>query len=94
MNVTQNIIKDIENLRGATVRIFGQPSTLPDAVGAFEIDVIDILKVLSEYEISLSDYVAYDDNDNEIANNIYKKVTIPDENKTNKNKKRNNDTRF
>ena len=30
--------------------------------------------------------------DNEIANNIAKKVTIPDENK--QNKKRNNDTRF
>ncbi len=36
----------------------------------------------------------FDDNDNEIANNIYKKVTIPDENKKNKNKKKNNDTRF
>ena len=34
----------------------------------------------------------FDDNDNEIANNIAKKVTIPDENKNNK--KRNNDTRF
>ena len=34
----------------------------------------------------------FDDNDNEIANNIAKKVTIPDENK--QNKKRNNDTRF
>lgn len=34
----------------------------------------------------------FDDNDNEIANNIYKKVTIPDKNK--QNKKRNNDTRF
>ena len=34
----------------------------------------------------------FDNDDNEIANNIYKKVTIPDENK--KNKKRNNDTRF
>ena len=67
MNVTQNIIRDIENLRGATVRIFGQPSHLPDAVGGFEIDVIDILKALSEYEINLSDYVAYDDNDNEIS---------------------------
>ena len=33
----------------------------------------------------------FDDNDNEIANNIYRKVTIPDENKY---KKRNNDTRF
>ena len=36
----------------------------------------------------------FDNNDNEIANNIYRKVTIPDENKQNKNKKRNNDTRF
>lgn len=34
----------------------------------------------------------FDNNDNEIANNIYRKVTIPDKNK--KNKKRNNDTRF
>lgn len=31
------------------------------------------------------------DNDNEIANNIYRKVTIPNENK---NRKRNNDIRF
>ncbi len=36
----------------------------------------------------------FDDNDNEIANNILRKVTIPNENKTGKNKKRNNDTRF
>lgn len=36
----------------------------------------------------------FDNNDNEIANNIYKKVTILDENKQNKNKKRNNDIRF
>ena len=31
----------------------------------------------------------FDDNDNEIANNIYRKVTIPDENKKNKLKKKN-----
>ena len=36
----------------------------------------------------------FDDNDNEIANNIARKVTIPDENKQTKNKKKNNDTRF
>ena len=36
----------------------------------------------------------FDNNDNEIANNIYRKVTIPDENKQTKNKKKNNDTRF
>ena len=33
----------------------------------------------------------FDDNDNEIANNIYRKVTMPDENKSTKNK---NNTRF
>ena len=36
----------------------------------------------------------FDDNDNEIANNIFGKVTIPNENKAEKNKKKNNDTRF
>ncbi len=36
----------------------------------------------------------FDNNDNEIANNILRKVNILDENKPNKNKKKNNDTRF
>ena len=36
----------------------------------------------------------FDNNDNEIANNIARKVTIPNENKQTKNKKKNNDTRF
>ena len=36
----------------------------------------------------------FDDNDNEIANNIARKVTMPDENKQTKSKKRNNDIGF
>ena len=36
----------------------------------------------------------FNDNDNEIANNIARRVTIPDENKQTKNKKKNNDIRF
>ena len=36
----------------------------------------------------------FDNNNNEIANNIARRVTIPDENKQNKNKKKNNNTRF
>ena len=36
----------------------------------------------------------FDNNYNEIANNIARKVTIPDENNQTKNKKKNNDTRF
>ncbi len=35
----------------------------------------------------------FDDNDNEIVNNIYKKITIPDENKAGKNKNK-NDIKF
>lgn len=36
----------------------------------------------------------FDDNDNEIANNILRKVTIPNDNKIEKNRKKNSDTRF
>lgn len=36
----------------------------------------------------------FDNNDNEIANNIHRRVTIPDENKIEKNRKKNKDTRF
>ena len=36
----------------------------------------------------------FDDNDNEIANNILRKVTMPNENKAENNRKKNNDTRF
>ena len=36
----------------------------------------------------------FDDNDNEITNNIYRKVTIPNENNQTKSKKKNNDIRF
>ena len=36
----------------------------------------------------------FDDNDNEIANNILRKVTIPNENKAEKYRKKNKDTRF
>ncbi len=36
----------------------------------------------------------FDNNDNEIANNIARKVTMPDENKQTKSKKKNNETRF
>ena len=36
----------------------------------------------------------FDDNDNEIANNIYKKVKTEDEINNDKNNKKKNDTRF
>ena len=45
-------------------------------------------------ETSFANNGIFDDNDNEIANNIARRVTILDENKQIKNKKKNNDTRF
>ena len=51
----------------------------------------------NNYKIVIDDLYKngiFDNNDNEIANNIARKVTIPDENKQIKNKKKNNDTRF
>lgn len=54
----------------------------------FFIQFVNFIKRL----LSFHENGIFDDNDNEIANNIYKKVTIPDENK--QSKKKNKDTRF
>ena len=51
----------------------------------------DNYKIVSE---DLHKNGIFTDDENEIANNIYKKVKLPDDSKTEKNKKRNNDTRF
>lgn len=68
MKITEKIIEDIKNLRGADVRIFGQPTTLPTAVDDFTIDIIDVLNDLQEYEIELDDYTVYDkDSENNIS---------------------------
>ena len=51
----------------------------------------DNYKIVSE---DLHKNGIFTDDENEIANNIYKKVKLPDDSKTEKNKKRNSDTRF
>ena len=57
MYTIKNMIKEIEALKGANVRIFGQPVTLPEDTDKTIIDIIDILKNLEEYEITeLYDY--------------------------------------
>ena len=61
MYTIKNMIKEIEALKGANVRIFGQPVTLPENTDKTTVDIIDILKNLEEYElIELYDY-RYDD---------------------------------
>lgn len=46
-----NIIKDIEGLRGSEVKIFGQPTVLPSMVDDFTIDILDVLETLKEHEV-------------------------------------------
>lgn len=53
MTNTYAIKQDILSLRGANVRIFGQPVTLPNTVNEFTIDILDILDALSPYEFDL-----------------------------------------
>src|SRR5699024_2087205 len=48
-----SVIMDIQNLRGAEVKIFGQSTTLENDINEFEIDIIDILEDLKEYEVDM-----------------------------------------
>lgn len=54
MKKLNSVIMDLQNLRGAEVEIFGQPSTLENEANEFEIDIIDILEDLKEYEIEMT----------------------------------------
>jgi len=45
------ITKDLRELRGANVKIFGQPVTLDNEVDDLTIDTIEVLESLTDYEI-------------------------------------------
>lgn len=49
------VIEEIKELRGKDVLIYGQPQTLKNELEAIEIDVIDVLEILKEYEIDIND---------------------------------------
>ena len=53
MKKLNSVIMDIQNLRGAEVEIFGQSTTLENDMNEFEIDIIDILEDLKEYEVDM-----------------------------------------
>ena len=60
------IIEEVKNLRGANVRVFGQPTTLPSDYGKYIIDTIDILNNLEEYEApEIIDYWTFEEEDGE-----------------------------
>ena len=59
--ILENVIEDIKRLRGKDVYIFGQPTTLKKELDALEIDVVDVLENLLEYEITELEYEYYDE---------------------------------
>ncbi len=67
--MTRKAINELKQLRGSQVEIFGQPVTLPNTVN-LEIDTINILEAMEEYELDWSDFTYYaedeDGNESEI----------------------------
>ena len=58
------IIEEVKNLRGANVKVFGQPTTLPFDYGKYTIDIIDVLNRLEDYEIpEIVDYWDFEEDE-------------------------------
>ena len=73
MTKTMKTINELMQLRGSQVEIFGQPVTLPNTVDDLEIDTINILEDMEEYELDWYDFRYYTDDDdgNEIEVDIF-----------------------
>ena len=73
MTMTMKAINELMQLRGSQVEIFGQPVTLPNKIGDLEIDTINILKDMEEYELDWYDFRYYteDEDGNEIEVDIF-----------------------
>ena len=73
MTMTRKAINELLQLRGSQVEIFGQPVTLPNTVDDLEIDTINILKDMEEYELDWYDFTYYteDEDGNEIEVDIF-----------------------
>ena len=73
MTMTKKAINELMELRGATVEYWGETVTLPNKIGDLEIDTINILEDMEEYEIDWYDFRYYteDDDGNEIEVDIF-----------------------
>ena len=71
------VIEEIKELRGKDVYIFGQPQTLKNELDLLEIDVIDVLEILKEYEININeiDMVEYNEIESGNSYNWYSPVS-------------------
>ena len=73
MTMTRKAIDELKQLRGATVKYFGETVTLPNTVDDLEIDTINILEDMEEYELDWYDFAYYteDEDGNEIEVDIF-----------------------
>ena len=73
MTMTRKAINELMQLRGATVEYWGETVTLPNTVDDLEIDTINILKDMEEYELDWYDFRYYteDEDGNEIEVDIF-----------------------
>ena len=72
MTMTRKAINELKQLRGATVKYFGEAVTLPNKIGDLEIDTINILEDMEEYELDWYDFRYYteDEDGNEVEIDI------------------------
>ena len=73
MTMTMKTINELMQLRGAEVKYFGDTVTLPNTVSDLEIDTINILEDMEEYELDWYDFRCYteDEDGNEIEVDIF-----------------------
>ena len=73
MTMTRKAINELMQLREATVKYFGKAVTLPNTVDDLEIDTINILEAMEEFEIDPYNftYWAEDEDGNEIEVDIF-----------------------
>lgn len=71
------IIEEVKALRGANVKVFGQPTTLPSDYGKYIIDTIDILNNLEKYEApEIVDYWTIEEDEEGKEEEILNEITF------------------
>lgn len=73
MTMTRKAINNLLQLRGATVKYWGETVTLPNTVDDLKVDTINILEAMEEYELDWYDFRYYteDEDGNEIEIDIF-----------------------